>query len=96
MAEEWSILKQKRDCYKGVGCRSIFDRVAVKNGAILQVPVPRSSGGMLAFGGFASFAPTYRDPLEPLVAKLPVLTLQPWESALAPVHSANTRIPSIR
>ena len=65
-------------------------------GALLQVPVPSSSGGMLAIGGFASFAPTYRDPLEPLVAKLPVLTLQPWESALAPVHSANTRIPSIR
>jgi hypothetical protein len=98
------------------------------------VPVPSSSGGMLAIGSFApgdstgacplgvcrqtvdallthqnhhrlaadgyqSVADGYGSappPLEPLMSKLPVLTLQAWESALAPEHSANTRNPSIR
>ena len=46
-------LKQRRDCYRVDDCRNIFDRRAVKIGAILQVPVPSSSGGMLAIGSFA-------------------------------------------
>jgi hypothetical protein len=46
-------LKQRRECYRGDDCRNIFDRRAVKIGAILQVPVPSSSGGMLAIGSFA-------------------------------------------
>jgi hypothetical protein len=46
-------LTQRRDCYRGDDCRAIFDHHAVKNGAILQVPVPSSGGGMLAIGSFA-------------------------------------------
>jgi hypothetical protein len=46
-------LKQRRDCYRVDDCRNISDRRAVKIGAILQVPVPSSSGGMLAIGSFA-------------------------------------------
>ena len=46
-------LKQRRDCYRVDDCRNIFDRRAVKNGAFLQVPVPSSSGDMLAIGSFA-------------------------------------------
>ena len=46
-------LKQRRECYRGDDCRNIFDRRAVKIGAILQVPVPSSSGGMLAIRSFA-------------------------------------------
>jgi hypothetical protein len=46
-------LKQRGDCYRVDDCRNIFDRLAVKNGVFLQVPVPCSSGGMLAIGSFA-------------------------------------------
>ena len=46
-------LKQRRECYRGDDCRNIFDRRDVKTGAFLQVPVPSSSGGMLAIGSFA-------------------------------------------
>jgi hypothetical protein len=108
-------LKQRRDCYRGDDCRNIFDRRAVKIGAILQVPVPSSSRGMLAIGSFAPgrfyrclspgvcrqtvdallthqnhhrlAADGYQSaadghgsappPLEPLMSKLRVLTLQP-------------------
>jgi len=46
-------LKQRRNCYRGDDCRNIFDRRALKIGAIPQVPVPSSSGGILAIGSFA-------------------------------------------
>ena len=46
-------LKQRRDCYRVDDCRNIFDRLAVKNGVFLQVPVPSSSGDLLAIGSFA-------------------------------------------
>jgi hypothetical protein len=46
-------LKQRRDCYRVDDCRNISDRLDVKNGVFLQVPVPNSSGGMLAIRSFA-------------------------------------------
>ncbi len=48
-------LKQRGDCYRVDDRRNIFDRLAVKNGVFLQVPVPSSSGGMLAIGSFGRF-----------------------------------------
>ena len=56
-------LKQRGDCYRVDGCRNIFDRLAVKNGVLLQVPVPSSSGGMLAIGSFAPGVSTGACPL---------------------------------
>ena len=56
-------LKQRGDCYRVDGCRNIFDRLAVKNGAFLQVPVPCSSGDLLAIGSFAPGVSTGACPL---------------------------------
>ena len=56
-------LKQRGDCYRVDDCRNIFDRLAVKNGVFLQVPVPSSSGGMLAIGSFAPGVSTGACPL---------------------------------
>jgi hypothetical protein len=46
-------LKQRRNCYRGDDCRNIFDRRALKIGAIPQVPVPSSGSGILAIGSLA-------------------------------------------